>query len=133
MGIDEPDIDSGGFLKGCRDANRPYRRRSGLSGGSRDFYKLEVNFDKETLQSAAGLTVYEPGELMDRQVVAVVNLGTVNIAGFSSEYLVTGVDGWESSISNPSGRSLMKHACIDLGNSEHVHFDRENRLRSARL
>ena len=42
---------------------------------------------------SAGLTDnYDPEELVGRQVVAVVNLGTVNIAGFESECLVTGVD-----------------------------------------
>jgi tRNA-binding protein len=41
------------------------------------------------------LTLYEKEELLGRQVVAVVNLGTVSIAGFESECLVTGVDNEE--------------------------------------
>ncbi|WP_135304412.1 tRNA-binding protein [Haloarcula amylovorans] len=60
----------------------------------KDVYKLDVNFGDETLQSAAGLTdIYDPEDLLGAQVVAVVNLGTVTIAGFESECLVTGVDG----------------------------------------
>ena len=62
----------------------------------KDVYKLEIDFGDETRRSAAGLTdVYGPDDLLGAQVVAVVNLGTVSIAGFESECLVTGVDGEE--------------------------------------
>ncbi|MFB6222834.1 MAG: tRNA-binding protein [Haloarcula sp.] len=78
---------------------------TGLSGSScsktshavpearKDVYKLDVDFGDETRQSAAGLTeVYDPDELLGSQVVAVVNLGTVSVAGFDSECPITGVD-----------------------------------------
>jgi tRNA-binding protein len=55
-------------------------------------YRLEVDFGEEIRQSAAGLTSYTTDELEGRQVVAVVNLGTVSIAGFESQCLVLGVD-----------------------------------------
>jgi tRNA-binding protein len=61
----------------------------------KDVYKLEVDFGSETLQSAAGLTNYDEAELLGHQVLAVVNLGAVSIAGFESQCLVTGVDGSE--------------------------------------
>lgn len=52
-----------------------------------------MDFGDETRQSAAGLTDnYDREDLLGSQVVAVVNLGTVSIAGFESQCLVTGVD-----------------------------------------
>jgi tRNA-binding protein len=56
-------------------------------------YKLTVDFGDElgTRRSSAQLTLrYGPGELVGRQVVAAVNLGTRRIAGFESEVLVLG-------------------------------------------
>lgn len=55
--------------------------------------KLEVDFGAElgVKRSSAQLTRrYEPAELIGRQVIAAVNLGTRRIAGFSSEVLVLG-------------------------------------------
>ena len=55
--------------------------------------KLEIDFGGElgVKPSSAQLTWrYEPAELIGRQVVAAVNLGTRRIAGFSSEVLVLG-------------------------------------------
>jgi tRNA-binding protein len=57
-------------------------------------YKFEVDFGREVgiKHSAAQLTNYAKEELLGKQVVAVVNFPPKNIAGFSSEVLILGVD-----------------------------------------
>ena len=57
-------------------------------------YRLTIDFGPEigTRRSAAGLPPrYEVGELVGRQVIAALNLGERNIAGFVSECLTLGV------------------------------------------
>ncbi len=94
MGIDEADIDPRQFLEDVEMRIGEVVSAEPFPEARKDVYKLVVNFGTEQRQSAAGLTDnYRPDELVGRQVVAVVNLGTVNIAGFESQCLVTGVDG----------------------------------------
>jgi tRNA-binding protein len=56
-------------------------------------YCLWVDFGPLGVKtSSARLTeVYQPGELIGREVIAAVNLGTRRVAGFSSEVLVLGL------------------------------------------
>lgn len=54
--------------------------------------KLWVDLGDRTVQSAAQTGYrYDPGELVDRQVLCATNLGTMQIAGFESEALTVGV------------------------------------------
>src|SRR5579872_6125702 len=56
-------------------------------------YKVWVDFGPEfgTKQSSAQITHhYTPESLLGRQVVGCVNLGTKNIGGFTSEFLLVG-------------------------------------------
>lgn len=55
--------------------------------------KLEIDFGEElgVKHSSAQLTLrYRPEELVGRQIIAAVNLGSRRIAGFESEVLVLG-------------------------------------------
>jgi len=56
-------------------------------------YKLWLDFGPlgERTSSAQLTSLYQPGELVGRLVIAAMNLGTRNIAGFPSEVLVLGL------------------------------------------
>jgi len=93
MGIDEPDVDPATFLEDVEMRVGEIKSAEPFPEARKDLYRLELDFGGERRQSAAGLTEnYEPEELVGRQVLAVVNLGRVTIAGFESQCLVTGVD-----------------------------------------
>lgn len=65
-----------------------------FSRARKPLYRLTIDFgpDIGTRRSAAGLPPrYGLGELPGRQVLAVLNLGARNIAGFESECLTLGV------------------------------------------
>jgi tRNA-binding protein len=63
-------------------------------------YKLWVDLGPLGVKtSSAQLTArYAAGELVGRQVIAAVNLGTRNIAGFASEVLVLGLPDAEGEV-----------------------------------
>lgn len=79
-------------------------------------YKVWVDFGSElgVKQSSAQVTVnYTPESLVGRQVAGVVNLGTKNIAGFESQFLLLGFEDENGAISLitpdpkvPNGRKL---------------------------
>lgn len=99
MGIEESDVDPSTFLEDVEMRIGEIVHAEEFPEARKDLYKLEVDFGEETRQSAAGLTDnYDPDELVGRQVVAVVNLGQVTVAGFESQCLVTGVDDGEGGV-----------------------------------
>jgi len=99
MGIEEDDVDPAAFLEDVEMRVGEIVDAAAFPEARKDLYKLEVDFGSETRQSAAGLTDnYDPDELVGRQVLAVVNLGRVNVAGFESQCLVTGVDDGEGGV-----------------------------------
>ena len=63
------------------------------TGARKPSYRLWVDFGKagERTSSAQLTDVYRAEELVGRQVIAAVNLGSRRIAGFVSEVLVLGV------------------------------------------
>ena len=93
MGTEEDDIDPARFLEDVEMRVGTVVDVAPFPEARKDVYRLEVDFGDETRQSAAGLTDnYATDDIEGRQVVAVVNLGTVTIAGFESQCLVVGVD-----------------------------------------
>lgn len=93
MGIAEAEIDPETFLEDVEMRVGTVTSVEEFPEARTDLYKVAVDFGTETRQSAAGLTDnYSKSELRGSQVVAVVNLGTVTVAGFESQCLVTGVD-----------------------------------------
>ncbi|MFQ3318918.1 MAG: tRNA-binding protein [Natronomonas sp.] len=123
MGIEEDDIDPTTFLEDVEMRIGEITSVDPFPEARKDVYKLTVDFGEEARQSAAGLTaLYDPDDLLGRQVVAVVNLGTVNIAGFESQCLVTGVD---SAGRDPAGS---RAAPDDDGDGNVVHLQPEREV-----
>ncbi|GGM68905.1 tRNA-binding protein [Halarchaeum rubridurum] len=57
-----------------------------------ELFKLEIDLGDETRHSAAQLGYnHDPEDVVGRQVLCAVDLGTVNIAGFESDALTLGV------------------------------------------
>lgn len=63
-------------------------------------YKLWIDFGSlgEKTSSAQLRPLYQPEELVGRLVIAAVNLGSRNIAGFPSEVLVLGLPNEEGQV-----------------------------------
>jgi tRNA-binding protein len=63
-------------------------------------YKLWIDFGAlgEKTSSAQLTTLYRAEELLGRLIVAAVNLGARNVAGFTSEVLVLGVPSAEGEV-----------------------------------
>lgn len=88
--FDKVDLRSGTIVKA-----EPFLRAKKPS------YKVWVDFGKEIgiKQTSAQVTVhYTPETLIGRQVVGCVNLGSRNIAGFISEFLLVGFPDKDKSI-----------------------------------
>ncbi len=65
-------------------------------------YKIWVDFGTEIgiKQTSAQVTInYTPESLIGRQVAGVINLGTRNIAGFESQFLLVGFEDEKGAIS----------------------------------
>ena len=58
-------------------------------------YKLKIDFGKEigTKNSSAQITDYKKGDLLEKQVIAVVNFPPKQISNFRSEVLTLGLIG----------------------------------------
>ncbi len=69
------------------------RRAEANERARKPSYKLWIDFGPlgERTSSAQLRALYRPEDLEGRLVIAAVNLGTRNIAGFASEVLVLGV------------------------------------------
>jgi tRNA-binding protein len=123
MGIEEPDIDPDAFLEDIEMRVGTVVSAAEFPEARKNVYKLSVDFGEETRQSAAGLTDnYTTAELEGQQVVAVVNLGTVNIAGFESQCLVVGVDGGASETPDEDG------GAVDDADGDVVHLQPEREV-----
>lgn len=80
-------------------------------------YKVWVDFGDElgVLQTSAQITVnYTPESLVGCQVLGAVNLGTKNIAGFESQFLLLGC-------SDPEGAICLATIDPKVGNGMKLH------------
>jgi tRNA-binding protein len=98
-------------IRGCRHPLGDH-----CEGAKKPAFKIWVDFGPElgVKQSSAQITVnYSPESLVGRQVAGAVNLGTKNIAGFESQFLVLGFEDENGAIclvtpdpKVPNGRKL---------------------------
>ena len=74
-------------------------------------YKVTIDFGEIGIKktSAQITKLYQPSDLIDKQVVAVVNFPTKQIANFRSECLILGVVGDENMVSLLSPNHKMKN------------------------
>lgn len=80
-------------------------------------YKVWVDFGElyGVKQTSAQITVhYEPNSLIGKQVVGILNLGTKNIAGFESQFLLVG-------FSDKNGDISLLTSDIKVPNGQRMH------------
>jgi tRNA-binding protein len=72
-------------------------------------YKLWIDFGPLGMKTSSAqlAALYQPEDLVGRLIVAAVNLGTRNVAGFASEVLVLGLP-------DPNGAVVLLHPDFDV-------------------
>ncbi len=78
-----------------------FRTREAFERARNPSYKVWVDFgpDVGVLQTSAQVTVnYTPESLIGRQILGVTNLGSKNIAGFESQFLMLGCEDAEKAV-----------------------------------
>lgn len=99
MGIDEPDLDAERVLAALEVRVGEVVFVEDFQRAQDDVYKLEVDFGEEVLQSVAEFTDnYDHDDLFGSQVLAVVDLEPVTVAGFESQCRIAGVDDGEGGL-----------------------------------
>lgn len=111
MTIDYEDFDKVDFRSGTIVKAEPFLR------AKKPAYKVWVDFGSDIgiLQTSAQITIhYQPENLIGRKVIACVNLGEKNIAGFTSQFLLLG-------FSDHNGAIYLATVDGDVSNGEKMH------------